>query len=382
METSVKVQASSPQGVPVNLATTVDDKTLVVGIAEMNNGKSRILALEAAFQSDLTPARDKTWWDGVRAGRLPPDLGRLSMKLTSGPRQEADLVDDFILELSDEGHSFEHHFSVDSLSQTAERALERLLNKKETTLNEDSKISYFLVARHIEQDRATDQPAQVRARIRREPLMLEEAPLEQYLRNSEPLAAAQAAAPTGPGSTLQMPVFFKADSWAKGHQFARRGNDLESAGIWTGRLMRDTKSPEVFMVVDACIDAKYADEEKYSVTFSGATWSRVRQVLQQRRRRLNRPQEIILGSVHGHNFTPGSKEGAGRLCDTCPDLSACRKTTAVLSMDDLKWHKSVFAAQPYAMLTLWGWTARKEEVWQCYSMAGATLISRPVRMLE
>ena len=105
------------------------------------------------------------------------------------------------------------------------------------------------------------------------------------------------------------------------------------------------------MVVDACIDARHADEEKYSVTFSGATWSRVRQVLQQRRRRLNRPHEIILGSVHGHNFTPGTKEDGGRLCDECPDLATCRKTTDVLSTDDLKWHRSVFAAQPYSILT-------------------------------
>jgi hypothetical protein len=146
--------------------------------------------------------------------------------------------------------------------------------------------------------------------------------------------------------------------------------------------MRDTKTPEIFMVVDACIDARHADEEKYSVTFSGETWSRVRQVLQQRRRRLNRPHEIILGSVHGHNFGPGSKEEGGRLCDACPDLATCGKTTAVLSSEDLQWHHSVFAAQPYAILALWGWTARQEEVWQCYSLAGATLVSRPIQLLK
>ena len=41
-----------------------------------------------------------------------------------------------------------------------------------------------------------------------------------------------------------------------------------------------------------------------------------------------------------------------------------------------------FSGQPYSILALWGWTARKEEVWQCYSLAGTTLISRPIRLLK
>ena len=383
MEPIATVQASSHRGVPLDLATTPDGETLIVAVTGKDNGKTSILAMEAVLHSDLTSARDEAWWAGVRTGRLPADLTLLSMKLTPGPRQEAHLVDGYTLELSDATHSFAHRFSVHSLSQTAQRALTRLIQKKQ--LKDDVQIHYFLVCKPVTQPAADHrhQEAPVRASAHHEPLPLEQASLDEYLELSEPVtAAAQAADPAGDDETLHMPVFFHEPVWAKGHTLARRGDDLESAGVWTGRLMRDTKRPEVFILVDACIDARHADEEKYSVTFSGATWSRVRQVLQQRRRRLNRPGEIILGSVHGHNFTPGTKEDGGRLCDECPDLATCRKTTAVLSTADLNWHRSVFAAQPYAILTLWGWTARKQEVWQCYSLADATLTSRPIHLLK
>jgi hypothetical protein len=384
MEHTSAVQAASYQGAPLNLAETTEGETFIIAVAGKDNGKTKILALEAVLKSDLLPARDATWWMGVRAGRLPADLGALSMRLVPGPKQEACMVDGYTLELGDSERSFGQRFTVHSLSQTAQRALGRLLVQKK--LEEDAEVNYYLVCRQLKQpeDRkdGSRQENQVRVSARREALQFEEAALEEYLGLSEPMTARQATEPSGDDSALHMPVFFKKEVWERGREFARRGNDLESAGVWTGRLMRDTKSPEVFMVVDACIDAKHADEEKYSVTFSGATWSRVRQILQQRRRRLNRPHEIILGSVHGHNFLPGTKEEGGRLCDECPELATCKNTTAVLSTQDLKWHRSVFPAQPYAILALWGWTARKEEVWQCYSLAGATLISRPVRMLK
>jgi hypothetical protein len=382
------VEASSRRGAPLKLATTPDGETLIVAVAGKDDGKTSILALEAVLQTDVTSARDETWWIGVRTGRLPPDLNSLSMKLLPGRRQQRYLVDGYTLELGDATHSFSQRFSVQSLTETAQRALARLIQKKQ--FNEDAKVHYFLICQKVTQQAGPkesvahdpQQDVRVRAVTCHEPLPLEEASLDEYLELSEPMAEAQAAEPVGQDTVLHMPVFFQSDVWAKGHQFARRGNDLESAGIWTGRLIRDSKTPEVFLVVDACIDAQHADEERYSVTFSGATWSRVRHVLQQRRHRLNRPNEIILGSVHGHNFTPGTQEDGDRLCDECPHLPTCRKTTAVLSTDDLAWHRSVFAAQPYAILALWGWTARQEEVWQCYSLAGATLISRPIRMLK
>lgn len=374
-------ETCEPSGAPLGLASTPDGESLVVAVAGKANGKTRILAMEAVNENDLTAARDETWWRGVRTGRLPPALGDLTMKLIPGSRHRGGLVDGYSLELGDASHRYGHRFTVHSLSRTAQRALGRLIHRKQ--LPEDAEVSYHLVCQPVKPPRAgaSDQPGPVHATLRHAPLLLGEASLDEYIESSQPVSAGQATEPGDHGELPPMPVFFHPQVWAKGHSLARRGNDLESAGVWTGRLMRDTNSPEVFLVVDACIDAKHAAEEKYSVTFTGETWRRVRQVLDQRRRRLNRPQEIILGSVHGHNFAPGTKEEGGRLCDECPQLATCRSTTAVLSAADLKWHQSVFSAQPYAIMALWGWSARNEEVWQCYSLDRATLVSRPLRIL-
>jgi hypothetical protein len=179
-----------------------------------------------------------------------------------------------------------------------------------------------------------------------------------------------------------MTVIFTAEAWHDGRRYARRGGDVESAAVWTGRLVRDTASGDVFMLVDACLEARHAAEDRYSVTFSGDTWGRVRALLDERRRRLHRPHEIILGSVHGHNFTPAADEDGRRACDACHLRATCSRTTAVASALDVRWHRSVFAGQPYAVLGIWGWNARGEEVWQLYGLADGTLAPRGARLSE
>jgi hypothetical protein len=239
MGSTAIVQAASRRGMPLDLATTTDGQTLVVGIAGNDNGKTTILALEAVLRQDLTFARDETWWVGVRTGRLPADLNALSMKLIPGSRQKHHLVDGYTLELSDATHSCGHGFSVHSLSRTAQRALARLIQKKQ--LQGDTEVSYFLICQEVAQladrkgstagDRGQD--GEIRASTRHDPLPFEHAPLEEYLESSAPLTVAQAAEPVGQDTSLHMPVFFQEQVWVKGHQFARRGNDSESAGIRT-----------------------------------------------------------------------------------------------------------------------------------------------------
>ena len=47
----------------------------------------------------------------------------------------------------------------------------------------------------------------------------------------------------------------------------------------------------------------------------------VRELFDQRRRRLNRPHERMLGSLHGHNSCPTrTKTRAGRICASCDRL--------------------------------------------------------------
>jgi hypothetical protein len=289
------------------------------------------------------------------------------------------------LELSDGRDRYSRHFSIHSLRETAQRPIARLLERKQ--LAADDTVNYFLLAAPHENGGPAPAAAPtntIKATPRASGLVLEEGSLAEHLAASHPLVAGWATPPedpAAPGSDA-MTVIFMPEAWEDGHRYARRGRDVESAAVWTGRLVRDTASGDVFMLVEACLEAQHAAEDRYSVTFSGDTWGRVRVLLDERRARLNRPHEIILGSVHGHNFAPAADENGRQTCDACELRPTCSRTTAVASALDVGWHKSVFAGQPYAVLGIWGWTARGDEVWQLHGLADGTLAPRGARVLE
>src|SRR5437660_4198809 len=102
-----------------------------------------------------------------------------------------------------------------------------------------------------------------------------------------------------------------------------------------------------------------------------------------RRQRLNRPHERLLGSVHGHNFTPPADANGRTMCDLCAVAKVCSRTTTVISTADQEWHRSVFAGQPWAVALIWGYTARPgEEDWRLYGLADGSLAPRPIHRLK
>src|SRR5260370_28778923 len=208
--------------------------------------------------------------------------------------------------------------------------------------------------------------------------MFEPAPLAQYLEKSEPMYGCWSSAE----EEDFMPAFVSQDIWQEGQEQARRGGEQESAAVWTGRRFRDTASPEIFLVLDACLEAEHAIEEKLAVTFSGDTWGRVREVLDIRRKRLNRPHERILGSVHGHPFMPAADEKGRRMCDLCAQAKFCTRTTASASPADRDWHRSVFSAQPWAIMLIWGFNAREQPDWRLYGLSDGTMSPRGIRLLK
>jgi len=372
---------------------TVPDGTLAVVVTKKDDPKLRILDCEIVMESDLFAIRDDAWWRGVRSGQLPVDRQGLAMRVIPGERI-GPCYRGFAIELGDAERRYARRYSIYSLRDTAQRAIARLLQQK--VLQAEDSVNYFLTAlpegksggASGEGKSAPPEPAAPPAALKVTPrspsLTLEEASLSAYLRASEPLEkgwATPALSTEEPDKANEMTVLFSPMAWELGRQFARRGQDVESAAVWTGRLFRDLDSPEVFMLIEACIEAQHASEDRYSVTFSGATWGRVHEVLGKRRRRLNRPHEIILGSVHGHNFAPGTEEEGRKLCDACELQPSCSRTTAIASTLDTQWHKSVFAGQPYAVLGIWGYSARGDEVWQLYGLEEGTLVARGARIL-
>jgi len=191
-----------------------------------------------------------------------------------------------------------------------------------------------------------------------------------------------ASSPVPEGTTdPTVPVFFPNQLWQEAHELARRGGELESAALFTGRLARDTDSPEIFLLIDDCIVASYTSATSHSVLFSGDTWHILHERLEQRRCRLGHSNEIFVGSVHGHNFGPALDEHGRKTCDACDQQPICSRTTAVTSPDDVLWHQSVFCGQPWAVLLVWGWNARNEEEWRLYGLQNGTLSPRSLYIL-
>ncbi len=378
----------------MNTKTTNSDR-LTLGLLVRKNGQSKLMMRKPIAHSDLRAARDETWWQAVRSGVLPEDLAALHMEVLPGENLNADWVDGFSVHLSDGKRSFIRHFPNSFFSSTA-MMLKRDLIKREVITKHDT-CFYFLsaipaeaAAREEEKllvppEAGPEVPVipELKVRVRPNPVPLGKASLAEYQKASEPMPGnPEPDLDHGTDTVEPMPIFITRDAWRQSHELARRGGKKESAGILVGRLMRDEASPELFMVVEACLEAEEASEHDYSVTFSGETWSRIHRILEQRRHRLHRPNEIILGSVHGHNFMVGENSQGRSECDTCDQRHACSQTTAFASPSDMEWHQIHFTGQPWAVLLVWGWNVRGNEEWRLHGLSGAVLAPRGLEQLK
>ena len=374
------------------ILTTPDGEAIVLCVAGEGGEQVPLLAAECVRTGDVASMRDETWLQGLRSGELPWDPSSLEAAYHAWRRGNNTRLTGIILELSNNGQRVRRLFHTQCFDLTLQRALERPLARG--ALSAEQQVHYWLATAPAETvalpvgetGEFASAPAGMQVRVRPPAWRPEPARLAQYIEGSDlPASGARPAeeeVETESGRSPHVPVFFGREAWDEGRRFAFRRRNVESAAIFTGRLMQDIDSPEVFVVVNACIAAPHAEEERYSVLLTNESWSQVHSVLGQRRRRLNRPQEIIVGSVHGHNFPPSSGEDGEPACAACERRQTCEKTSAVASSEDLSWHRSIFAGQPWATMLIWGWNARHEEVWQAYGLGGGMLVARAVRVLR
>lgn len=85
---------------------------------------------------------------------------------------------------------------------------------------------------------------------------------------------------------------------------ARRVPEREVGGVLLGHLRRDGEGGELFLEVTCLVPAEQTQATEVSVTFTGATWARVREVIDWRGE-----GEIFAGWMHSHPF---------RFCAECP----------------------------------------------------------------
>jgi hypothetical protein len=343
---------------------------------------AKLLGREVVTPDDLALARDETWREALRVGKLDErDPCEFAMRVLPGKIAKNGRMEEYLVELSDGDDVYQRRFTIYSLAPVARRRAAALLEAE--TLPEDGAYHFGLssVPRSLRENGEGQVKPGAKVIRHSEPLVLEETPLADYLGRSEPVPC-ETAEPQEENEP-PMPVFFSPGVWESAIQCARRGGENESGGVLTGRLLRDSASPEIFLIVDACIEAEFADEQKLSVTFSGESWAKIREVLRFRRKRMNRPHERILGAVHGHNFLPSANADGVRMCEACAAAKYCGRTTAAASTDDFHWHASVFGGgQPWAISVIWGYNARGEDDWRLYHLSDASLTARNARRLK
>ena len=358
---------------------SIKSDPLAVAITKPGDDQ-RLLAREPLQNSDHVGIRGVTWLTGVRSGNVGTNLGNLQFQIRGGPNLNADRLDGVRVEVSDNGQSYSQHFTKQSLSAAAVRAAVPLF--KSGILKNDDEFEYHIVVLPRPTLENARQPAVgPHIRERHEPVVVEEMSLQHLLENSEPLEGALAE--QDPPKKPSFPIFVAPDVWVQSRHIARRGGENESAGIVTGRVVRDTESPEIAVLLAACIEAKHATEEKYAVTMTGDDWADFHNFLAQRRRRVN-PTEVMVGSVHGHNFAPAAEDVTGnRMCEACASARFCGRTTAAASLADSHWHQVVFSEYPWATLLIWGLNAREEDDWRLYGLDdNGKLAPRALRLLK
>lgn len=362
----------------MSLPLIQDGKQLVLDIVDDLPPKGRLYARVPVCKSDFQLARDETWWAGVRQGELEPDLGRYQMQVLPGERTNGGLLNGYAIELASPAGTFQRRFNIRSLSNVAQRAVLELLKDQSVELGDN--YNYYLTTLPADTTQTIESDGNSRFRVQHASLSIETAKLADFTAHSEPYNGVSEL----PDETDDppMPIFVNREAWRESREQAFRGGENESAALFSGRLFRDTESSEVFLCLEACLEAAHAVEDKISVTFTGETWSRARQLLELRRRRLNRPNEIVVASVHRHPFLPAADANGRRKCDVCSVAKYCSRSTAVPSADDFEWHRSVFAGQPWGTLLIWGYNAREEEDFRCYGLRNASFAERSIRILN
>lgn len=103
---------------------------------------------------------------------------------------------------------------------------------------------------------------------------------------------------------------------------ARRCPDREVGGVLLGHLCRDGDDGELFLEVSCLVPGEGTEATALSVTFTHATWARVREVAAWRGE-----GELIVGWMHSHPF---------RLCAECPSPvpAECQGKVLFYSTDD------------------------------------------------
>jgi proteasome lid subunit RPN8/RPN11 len=257
-------------------------------------GGERVHELPLA-RADFDRAIEATFFDALRRGRLR-DYAPLLTRARIEPRFTRESMPDaggfrVLLPLADGGEQT-REFAAEFFERRAFRVGAELVRSGRVPNN--STLLYQLTA-YLDRD---DEPAERGIRFALEPDSIDVPIRSGSLRGHGPREAWDDARPD------EMPVLIPRRVIEEAIEDAARAPAREVGGALLGHLRRDEATGELFLEVTCQVPAEETTATEVSVTFTAATWARVREVIDVRG-----AGEVFVGWVHSHPFG---------LCAGCP----------------------------------------------------------------
>jgi proteasome lid subunit RPN8/RPN11 len=280
----------------------------------------------ALAPADFNRAVESAFFDGLRRGvfqEYNPPLGRARIEPLFEPVDGSPRVTGFGVVLpAPAGGEQRTEFSSGFFGTRAYRAGAELV--RNGRLPEKGRLLYQLAA-YLEEPQENSP--------RRPRIFLEPPTIEVPLRpgSRKKYLPREAWDEPRPG---EMPVLIPRHVLEESVEEARRAPTREVGGVLLGHLRRDPDNGEVFLEVTCQVPAEETESTSTSVTFTAATWERVREVID-----LRGEGEIFAGWVHSHPF---------RFCKDCPLPAPAECIAKVLfySQDD-EFLMELSFAQPF-----------------------------------
>ena len=295
----------------------------------------------------LEPLRAQIRFQALREGRIEPEDPAVDAQIEPVFHGDAeDEISALRLSLRGAGGGIVQSFGLDAFDPFGDQLAGELLKSRH--LAADDKIRYRVFAGSGGSNHAI--PATV-ARVRQQPLPLLPGRLADFL----PLAE-----PVGPVDERDYPVFVLNQTVEQARSVAWKGRDLEG-GVWMiGNLFRQADpSPEIFCLIHAVIDAKWAAHERFSIDLSPETYTYRDAQLERRRKRFGRVGELVCGMFHTHPFMPSVLDNR-EACPRCPLRPTCDLSSSFFSKRDAAFHRANFGRAPYAVEMVLGLSPREE----------------------
>jgi hypothetical protein len=336
--------------------------------------KGPALAKETVTEVDLTDARSEVWLDQyLRKGHPEVSLDALCFRTlpllasTKGTRCSG-----FALEADcPNGTTARREFSIYSLSLTARRASERLV---ETGVLKN--LEEYVFELYAEPTPAAKEPVQSDGGgmfvVKTKPLQCLRVPLSKLKKDARLI---------GPADDDSFPVFYTASALAKAERFsrqgARRSPAVETGACLLGVLVSCPDSGEFACVVLDAIEVMDSEQKQFSLSYSSKSWTRLHSMLAQMRAAHPKLGLRMVGQSHGHNWLPND----GEICANCLKLEVCTSNNVFASLDDRIWMNAVHTREPFALCHIFGRAARGDEMQKLYGLKDARLLERSLYVI-